>query len=182
MTTALIIIFVVLAMLSPLTWLRPSKRETRTSLVRKAVIADGMRVDLKAPALSDAPKGIVGYRRPWPTERDVTPFILVQDEWASDALREAVPGYRWREESRLADDPDVAAALLRFTRTLPEDALMMESSLSGLTLWWGESLDVESCHDWRREFEALHALLIDKAPISHKRRPLVGTEPKMPDA
>ena len=59
---------------------------------------------------------------------------------------------------------------------------MLESSLSGLTLWWGESLDVESCHDWRREFEALHALLIDKAPISHKCRPLVGTEPKIPDA
>ncbi|MEL0618633.1 preprotein translocase subunit YajC [Cobetia marina] len=180
MTTALIIIFVVLAMLSPLTWLRPSKRETRTSLVRKAVIADGMRVDLKAAPLSDAPKGIVGYRRPWPTERDVTPFILVHDEWASDALREAVSGYRWREESRLAEDPDFAAALEHLTRALPEDALMLESSLSGLTLWWGESLALEDCVAWRREFEALHALLIAKAPIAHRRRPLVGTEPRMP--
>ena len=182
MTTALIIIFIMLAMLSPLTWLRPSKRETRTASVRKAVIADGIRVDLKRPVLSDAPNGIVGYRRPWPTERDVTPFILVHEDWASEALREAVPGYRWREESRLADDADVSAAILQLTRTLPDDALMLEASLSGLTLWWGESLSVEGCAEWRREFEALHALLIHKAPISHKRRPLVGTEPKMPDA
>ncbi|WP_158772814.1 hypothetical protein [Cobetia sp. L2A1] len=181
MTTALIIIFIILAMLSPLTWLRPSKRETRTARVRKAVIAEGLRVDLKSPVLSDAPKGIVGYRRPWPTERDVTPFILVHEEWASEALREAVPGYRWREESRLAQDIEVSAALEKFTRALPDDALILESSLSGLRLWWGESQDLEDSAEWRSEFEALHALLIHKAPISHKRRPLVGTEPKMPD-
>ncbi|MCI0511011.1 hypothetical protein C8E00_11216 [Chromohalobacter marismortui] len=133
----------VFLILSPALWLRPGAHEQRRSGLRVAVRDAGAAVRFDNAPLQDAP-GLVGYRWRYPQAAPGSDFTLVREAYASDRLEEAVPGWRWRQSPL----PPLSAAafqcLEQTLSTLPEDALVIESSPKGLTLWWGESQDAET--------------------------------------
>ncbi|MHB0777428.1 preprotein translocase subunit YajC [Halomonas sp. WWR20] len=152
----LIILFTMLAILSPVLWLRPSRRESRLGALRQTAKAQGISISFEKPPLANASGGVVAYRWHYPQGTPGSDFTVVRDAYASERLESVTPDWRWRQAplpSLEASRRDTLEAVLN---ALPEDALVLESGRNALTLWWEESREPE---DASRMFTELQALV-----------------------
>ena len=144
MTFWLVTVLAMLAILSPVLMLRPSRRDQRLGVLRQHARQAGIVVKIAKPPLHDPPGGLVSYRWRYPQTSPGPVFVLVRDEYASAALKPFDTAWRWRIEPLRPLSHEAATALARLVSSLPGDALVVESERGALTLWWRESLDVEA--------------------------------------
>ncbi|MCG7602031.1 preprotein translocase subunit YajC [Halomonas sp. McH1-25] len=144
MTFWLVTVLAMLAVLSPVLVLRPSRRDQRLGGLRQHARQAGIGVKIAKPPLHDPPGGLVSYCWRYPQAHPGPLFLLVRDAYASAALKPFDTEWRWRIEPLKPLSQDSAAALARLLASLPEDALIVESERGALTLWWGESLSLEA--------------------------------------
>lgn len=161
MTFWLVTLFVFLAMLSPIMWLRPSRRDRRLGLLRQHARQTGIGVRFAKPPLHAPPGGLVSYRWSYPQTQPGPLFLLVRDDYASEALRPFIEGWRWRIEPLRPLSSEARQYLEQALAALPEDALVLESERIHLTLWWGESLDVAGFTDCQAALAAARDALVD---------------------
>ncbi len=154
MTLWLIILFTLLIMLSPMMWLRPSRRDRHLGQLRQQARQLGVTVKFAKSPLHNPPAGLVSYRWPYPQDRPGPYFVLVRETHASEVLKpfDEAQGWRWRIEPLRPFTGKARSCLERALEELPRDALVLESERRYLTLWWGESLSVDA-------FNASHAAL-----------------------
>ena len=104
----------------------------------------GIAVRFAKPPLHAPPGGLVSYRWRYPQAEPGPLFVLVRDEYASEALKPFIEGWRWRIEPLRPLSREARHCLEQALAVLPEDALVLESERIHLALWWGESLEVEA--------------------------------------
>lgn len=140
----LLIIVVVGLVFAPAMWMRPSPRQRRLGRLREAARQVDVMVKLEKPPLHETRGMMAAYRWAYPRQQPGPDFVLVRDAVASATLRPCVPGWRWRIEPLRPLPASVAARLEEALAGLPEDAVVLESNAGSLTLWWDESLEVDS--------------------------------------
>lgn len=172
MTFWLVTLFVFLAMLSPIMWLRPSRRDRRLGLLRQHARQAGIGVKFAKPPLHAPPGGLVSYRWSYAQTQPGPVFLLVREDYASEALKPFIEGWRWRVEPLRPLSSEARQSLLKALASLPEDALVLESERVYLTLWWGESLDIEEFTDCQAALATVRDALSGS--------PRSGDTPRMP--
>lgn len=155
MTFWLVTLLALMAILSPMLWLRPSPRDKRLITLRQHAGQAGIAVKFTESPLYDPPGGLISYRLAYPPQRPGPHFLLVRDAYASAALKPAYNGWRWRIEPLRPLTDEANQRLAQALEHLPEDALVLESTRMALSFWWGESLTVEQ---FTQRIEALIAL------------------------
>ncbi|MBZ9568768.1 preprotein translocase subunit YajC [Modicisalibacter tunisiensis] len=152
MTFWLVLGLALLAMLSPVVWLRPSPRERRLVGLREAAREAGVSVHFGKPPLHQPEGGLVAYRWRYPQTTPGPRCVAVRDSHASEALKPCAEGWRWRIEPLRPLTQEQRVALEAVLAQLPGDALVLESTRDFLWLWWRESQPAAA-------FEALDARL-----------------------
>ncbi|MDN6180760.1 MAG: preprotein translocase subunit YajC [Halomonas subglaciescola] len=139
----LIIGFIVMMVISPVMWLKPSPRQHRHTQLRAMARHKGVEVARQEVALHVIKGKMPAYRLRYPGEHPGPDFVLVRDAVASTALARYVEGWRFRI-APLRPLPEAAQGQLAvLVALLPSDVLMVQSSEVALTLWWGESATAE---------------------------------------
>ncbi|MBZ9560478.1 MULTISPECIES: preprotein translocase subunit YajC [unclassified Modicisalibacter] len=138
MTFWLVLAFTILAILSPVLWLRPSPRDRRLIDLRRAAREAGVSVDFGKAPLHES-SGLVAYRWRYPQTRPGPRFVAVRDAHASEALKPCAHGWRWRIEPLRPMDESARHAFEAVLAALPGDALVLESTRDQLWVWWRES-------------------------------------------
>lgn len=154
MTFWLVLGLALLAMLSPVVWLRPSPRDRRLVGLREAAREAGVSVHFGKPPLHEPEGGVVAYRWRYPQTRPGPRCVAVRATHASEALRpcDEAEGWRWRIEPLRPLTVGQRDALAAALAPLPADALVLESTRDFLWLWWRESQSAAA-------FDALDARL-----------------------
>ncbi|PXX99732.1 preprotein translocase subunit YajC [Halomonas sp. LBP4] len=153
--TWLIILFVLMLVVSPVMWLRPSPRQRRVADLRSEAMKTGLSIKLEAPPLHDTRTAMPAYRWHYPQERPGPDFVLVRDSESADSLKPYAHGWRWRKEP-LRPLPEALEERFRgLLSRLPRDALVIESNHRALTLWWWESQDFSRFATYLEDFTAL---------------------------
>lgn len=174
--TWLFILLILMLVVSPLMWLKPSPRQRRIATLRNAAMKTGLAVKLETPPLHGITTAMPAYRWSYPQERPGPDFVLVRDEHAAESLRPFVRGWRWRREP-LRPLPEALEARLRgLLERLPLDALVIESDRHALTLWWWESQHFERFGTYVGDFQALRDGLAGR-PDDAAPRPLGARRP-----
>lgn len=155
MTFWLVILFTMMAVLSPLLWLRPSPRDKRLLVLRQYAGRDGVVVKFTQSPLYNPPAALIGYRYRYPQQRPGPRFVMVRDAYASAVLNPAYDGWRWRIEPYRPLSEEAKQYLEQVLESLPGDALVLESTQTALSFWWEESLSVEQ---FKQSNEALTSL------------------------
>lgn len=171
----LIIVFIMLFVIAPVMWLKPSPRQKRQQELRTQIAKQGVSIKLEKPPLHHFRGTMPAYRWHYPQEGPGPDFLLVRDSNASEALTPFHAGWRWRI-APLRPLPDAATAALKtLLERLPQDALVVQSTPYALTLWWWESQTAERFATYLPEFQQLREALRGRAdqPFS---QPLKGTE------
>ncbi len=174
------IIGVLLLMVAPVMWLKPSPRQRRIAPLRNAAAKAGVRVKLEPPPLHGIGTAMPGYRWPYPVESPGPRFLLVRDSDASDALKPFLAGWRWRIEPLRTLPDEAREPLEALLMRLPQDALVVESSEHGLTLWWWESQGAERFLTYVADFRRLRDALAghaDRPPATRAFGEGEGTTP-----
>ncbi|MGC3875157.1 preprotein translocase subunit YajC [Halomonas sp. GXIMD04776] len=156
MTLWLVMLVAMLAILSPMMWLRPSRRDRRLGQLREHARKAGVTVKFGKPPLHHPPAGLVSYRWLYSQDGPGPYFVLVREEYASDMLKPVAEDrkeWRWRIEPLRPFSEKVRDDLEQMLEKLPEDALVLESERRYLTLWWGESQSAEV-------FDTTHTALV----------------------
>ncbi len=162
----LLILFVLMLMISPVLWLKPSPRQRRVVPLRSAAGKAGVQVTMEAPPLHGISNAMPSYRWPYPQEAPGPRFVLLRDSEASEALKTFIPGWRWRIEP-LRPLPEAAREPLEaLLMRLPQDALVIESRESGIILWWWESQRAERFLTYVDDFRQLRDALAGRADRS----------------
>lgn len=167
--TWLIILGVLLVMISPTLCLRPSPRERRAAALRKAVMAEGVKVRLAPPPLHDGPRMMPCYGWEYPNDYPGPRFVLVREQETGDVLESYCPGWRWRIEPLRQLPKGVDQRLLLLLERLPEDALVIESDRDAITLWWSESLNYQAFSAYLADFAYLRKHLAGRPDQSTPR-------------
>lgn len=135
----LIIGFIVMMVISPVMWLKPSPRQHRHRQLREMARHKGVEVARQEAPLHLVRGKMPAYRLRYPGEFPGPDFVLVRDAFASTALARYTDGWRFRI-APLRPLPEAAQArLAALVALLPDDVLMVQSNEAALTLWWGES-------------------------------------------
>ena len=155
----LIIVGIVLFVIAPVMWLKPSPQQKRHSLLRSRITRQGVTIKMEKPPLHHFKGTMPAYRWHYPQDDPGPDFLLVRDSNASEALAPFHAGWRWRV-APLRPLPDSATAPLKtLLERLPLDALVVQSTEYTLTLWWWESQTAERFATYLPAFEQLrHAL------------------------
>ena len=122
----LVTLFAMLAILSPVMWLRPSRRDRRLGELRQQARQKGVGVKFAKPPLHSPPPGLVSYRWSYSQSRPGAYFVLVREEHASEALKPLSAEcreWRWRIEPLRPLPASLAARLEEELARLPEDAV-----------------------------------------------------------
>ncbi|MBZ5488902.1 preprotein translocase subunit YajC [Halomonas aquamarina] len=155
----LIIGFILMFVMAPVMWLKPSPRQKRQGRLRASAAGQGASVKLEKPPLHHFKGVMPAYRWLYPQANPGPDFLLVRDSHASSALQAYCAGWRWRI-APLRPLPDAAEQVLKeLLERLPQDALVVESTSSGLTLWWWESQTAERFGVYATSFNALRDML-----------------------
>tara|TARA_R110002020_G_scaffold3586_3_gene15983 strand:- start:1555 stop:2079 length:525 start_codon:yes stop_codon:yes gene_type:complete len=171
----LIIVFILMLVIAPVMWLKPSLRQKRQQLLRSHISKQGVSIKLDKPPLHHFRGTMPAYRWHFSQEGPGPDFLLVRDTNASEALEPYYAGWRWRI-APLRPLPESAAIPLKaLLERLPQDALVIQSTPYALTLWWWESQTAERFATYLPEFQQLREALSGHAdqPFS---QPLKGTE------
>ena len=166
----LVIAMILLVMLAPVMWLKPSPRQRRIVPLRNAAAKAGVKVVLEKPPLHDMTTAMPGYRWSYPAAAPGPRFVLVRDSEAGDVLKPYIGGWRWRIEP-LRPLPEAARQPLEALLTrLPLDALVIESSETAITLWWWESQTAERFLTYTEDFQRLCQALAGHADRHDPKR------------
>ncbi|WP_404377335.1 preprotein translocase subunit YajC [Vreelandella aquamarina] len=139
----LIIVSILMFVIAPVMWLKPSPRQKRQMALRASAAKHGVVVKVAKPPLHHFRGTMPAYRWPYPQQAPGPDFVLVRDSNASDALEPFHAGWRWRI-APLRPLPEAARVPLQsLLERLPQDALVIESDPHALTLWWWESQTAE---------------------------------------
>jgi hypothetical protein len=158
-----VIVLVLMLMISPVLWLKPSPRQRRIVPLRNAAAKAGVKVVLEKPPLHGIETAMPGYRWAYPTDAPGPHFLLVRGSEASDVLKPCVADWRWRIEP-LRSLPEPARESLEALLTrLPQDALVIESNEYAITLWWWESQTAERFLTYVNDFRRLRDVLAGHA-------------------
>tara|TARA_R110002012_G_scaffold67406_1_gene175728 strand:- start:11611 stop:12129 length:519 start_codon:yes stop_codon:yes gene_type:complete len=150
-----IIVFIVMFVMGPVMWLKPSPRQKRQGALRANVTQHGVSVKLEKPPLHYFKGTMPAYRWHFPPLAPGPEFLLVRDSDASEALEPYHAGWRWRI-APLRPLPDSATqALTMLLERLPQDAVVLQSSSEAITLWWWESQTPERFATYLPEFQEL---------------------------
>lgn len=171
----LIIVFILMLVIAPVMWLKPSPRQKRQQMLRSHIAKQGVSIKLEKPPLHHFRGTMPAYRWHFTQEAPGPDFLLVRNSNASEALEPYYAGWRWRI-APLRPLPDNAEIPLKaLLERLPQDALVVQSTPYALTLWWWESQTAERFATYLPEFQQLRDALRGRAdqPFS---RPLKGTE------
>lgn len=160
MTFWLVILFTMLAIVSPVLWLRPSRHDQRLGRLRQQAGQAGIEVKFAKPPLHSQPGGMISYRWAYARDRSGPVFLLVRDAYASEVLKPFMAGWRWRIEPLRPLASDTQRLLQQALAQLPEDALVVESDRRYLTLWWSESLDETRFVPCQEALTAVHGALV----------------------
>ncbi len=153
--TWLFILLVLLLVVSPVMWLKPSPRQRRVSALRTAAIKTGLTVKLEKPPLHGIETAMPAYRWRYPQDRPGPDFVLVRDDHASAALKSFAHGWRWRREPLRPLPEALESRLKALLERLPQDAIVVESHRHALALWWWESQDFSRFSTYLEDFVAL---------------------------
>lgn len=165
-----VIVAVLLLMVSPVMWLKPSNRQRRIAPLRTAAAKAGVKVVLEKPPLHGIETAMPGYRWSYPADAPGPRFVLVRASEASDVLKPCVADWRWRIEP-LRPLPDAAREPLEaLLMRLPQDALVVESSEFALTLWWWESQNAQRFLTYVEDFRRLRTALAGRADRPGEKR------------
>jgi hypothetical protein len=85
--------------------------------------------------------------------------MMVRKNQGSEALKPFSHGWRWRIEPLRPLTGKAKSCLEALLTRLPQDALVLESSPSALTLWWWESQDAGRFSTYLEDFAALRDVL-----------------------
>ncbi len=155
----LIIVFILMFVIAPVMWLKPSPRQKRQMALRRSAARQGVAVKMAKPPLHHFRGTMPAYRWHYPQQAPGPDFVLVRDSNASDALEPFHAGWRWRI-APLRPLPDVASTHLRtLLERLPQDALVLESNAHSLTLCWWESQTAERFTRYLADIEPLKKAL-----------------------
>ncbi len=164
----LIIVFILMFVIAPVMWLKPSPRQQRQMALRSSAGKQGVTVKMAKPPLHHFRGTMPAYRWHYPQSAPGPDFLLVRDSNASDALEPYHAGWRWRI-APLRPLPDVASQHLQtLLEHLPQDALVLESNAHSLTLWWWESQTAERFTRYLSDIEPLKEALSglsDRPPV-----------------
>ncbi|WP_372613459.1 preprotein translocase subunit YajC [Halomonas sp.] len=151
----LIIVFVLMLVVSPVMWIRPSPKQQRVAALRRDAMKTGLSVKLEKPPLHGEQTAMPVYRWHYPQQRPGPDFVLVRDTHAAETLKPLAHGWRWRQEPLRPLPLDVEERLKRLLSRLPLDALVIESNRHALSLWWWESQDFARFSTYLDDIEAL---------------------------
>jgi hypothetical protein len=134
-----IMVVILMMVISPVMWLKPSPRQRRHTQLRAMARSKGVEVARQEVPLHGVKGKMPAYRLRYPGEYPGPDFVLVRDAVASAALARYTDGWRFRI-APLRPLPEAAKVQLEaLVALLPDDVLMVQSSEVALTLWWLES-------------------------------------------
>ena len=82
----LIIVFILMFVIAPVMWLKPSPRQKRQMALRSCAARQGVAVKMAKPPLHHFRGTMPAYRWHYPQQAPGPDFVLVRDSNASDAL------------------------------------------------------------------------------------------------
>ncbi|CAH1045192.1 preprotein translocase subunit YajC [Halomonas sp. TD01] len=155
----LIIIFILMFVIAPVMWLKPSPQQKRQMALRSSAKKQGVTVKMEKPPLHHFRGTMPAYRWYFSQQAPGPDFVLVRESNASEALELYHAGWRWRI-APLRPLPEIASASLKaLLERLPQDALVIESNSTALTLWWWESQTAERFSTYGDDFQTLKETL-----------------------
>jgi len=175
--TWLIILFVLMLVISPVLWLKPSPRQRRVMRLRNTAREAGVVVKLQTPPFHEARGVMPAYRWVYPPQQPGPDFVLVRDAHAAEALAPFAHGWRWRVEPLRPLSAEALARLDSLLTRLPMDAQVLESRPAAMTLWWWESQDAARFATYVEDFTALRKDLAGRPDRPEAHLPLEGHGP-----
>ena len=169
----LLIAFIVALIVSPVMWLKPSPKQRRVARLREHARKAGVRVKLAAPPLHAAGKQMPSYRWGYPKEQPGPRFVAVRESASSSVLKSVCHGWRWRIEPLRPLPADEQQRLEVLLTRLPQDALVLESDVHGVTLWWYESQGPERFDSYLGDMATLRDSLAGRPDRPSTLKPLV---------
>ncbi|OOV87911.1 hypothetical protein [Oceanospirillum linum] len=146
MSTWLIVVLIFAAVLSPIAWIVPSRRQRYQMHLRKIALHAGIRVRIETFELLGTKNSAIAYRvmREADDKGPVHRFRLghcarLDKEEIQYRGDEFVSGWVWLEAPSPALDDGQEASLKTLLKVLPEDTLIFEAGTAALTLWWREN-------------------------------------------
>lgn len=155
----LIIIAIMLFVIAPVMWLKPSPRQKRHQALRSQMGKQGVTIKLEKPPLHHFKGTMPAYRWHYTQSAPGPDFLLVRDSNASEALAPYYAGWRWRIAPLRPLPGDAEIALKALLERLPQDALVLQSTAYSLTLWWWESQTAERFATYLPDFQQLQRSL-----------------------
>ncbi|WP_434985119.1 preprotein translocase subunit YajC [Vreelandella zhaodongensis] len=169
----LIIVFILMFVIAPVMWLKPSPQQKRQMALRSSARKQGVTIKMEKPPLHHFRGTMPAYRWHYPQQAPGPDFVLVRDTNASDALELYHAGWRWRI-APLRPLPEKASVTLKaLLERLPQDALVIESTPYSLTLWWWESQNADRFSTYVADFQQLKGALegVSDRPVA---KPFAG--------
>lgn len=155
----LIIFFILMFIVAPVMWLKPSQRQVRQMALRKSAKQQGVNVKMEKPPLHHFRGTMPAYRWHYPQDALGPDFVLLRDSNASAALEPYYAGWRWRIAPLRPLPASASEPLKALLERLPQDALVIESTPHALTLWWWESQTGERFTTYVADFKKLREAL-----------------------
>ncbi|MFG1489743.1 hypothetical protein ABMA58_10890 [Oceanospirillum sp. HFRX-1_2] len=146
MSTWLIVVLIFAAVLSPIAWIVPSKRQRYQMHLRKLALHAGIKVRLESFELLGTKTNAIAYRvmRDAEDKKSAHRFRLgncarldkEEIEYRGD---EFISGWVWLEPATPVLSVEQQERLKSLLQVLPQDTLIFESGTAALTLWWREN-------------------------------------------
>lgn len=151
----LIIVAILMFIITPVMWLKPSPKQKRQMALRESAKKQGVTIKMDKPPLHHFRGTMPAYRWYYPQGAPGPTFVLLRDVSASDALEPYHAGWRWRIAPLRALPDNATEPFKALLERLPQDALVIESTPGSLTLWWWESQNAERFTTYLDDFEQL---------------------------
>lgn len=146
MSTWLIVVLIFAAVLSPIAWIVPSKRQRYQMHLRKLALHAGIKVRLEQFELLGTKIHATAYRvmREAADKQSAHRFRLghcarLDKEEIHYRGDEFIPGWVWLEPASPALNSEQEQRLKQLLPELPQDSLIFEAGTAALTLWWREN-------------------------------------------
>lgn len=155
----LIIVMILMFVVTPVMWLKPSPKQRRLMALRESAKKHGVNVKMEKPPLHHFKGSMPAYRWHYPQDEPGPTFVLVREECASAALEPYHAGWRWRVAPLRPMSSDATQPFESLLERLPQDAMVIESTPQALTLWWWESQSAERFSSYINDFKHLKVAL-----------------------
>ncbi|WP_086482059.1 hypothetical protein [Oceanospirillum sanctuarii] len=146
MSTWLIVVLIFAAVLSPIAWILPSKRQRYQMHLRQVALYAGIKVRLEQFELLGTKINAVAYRimRDPEEKQSAHRFRLghgprLDKEELEYRGDEFIPGWVWLEPATPALSEEQEERLKALLQVLPQDTMIFESGTATMTLWWREN-------------------------------------------